>query len=315
MLISIVIPVYKSTSTLAEIAQRSRHVFDQMEGYDYEIVFVNDSPFWPATCEALASLVKQDPRVTAIELTKNFGQQPATLCGIEHAHGDYMVTMDDDLQHAPEDIPLLLAKADHDAVIARFRVKHHSLFKRVTSKLKGHFDTIILGKPPLITLSPFRLLKAPIARFMLKRNTPYPFIPALLFEVTDDVVNVDAEHHPRADGSGHYSLVRMIRLFSNLLVSNSSLLLRLVGYVGFGVALVAFLYAVVILFRAAFHDVPVAGWPSTFTAILFFGGMILLTLGIVGEYLVRIIATTEQRPTYFVRQVIGNGQDGPNGGC
>ena len=308
MLISIVIPVYKSSLTLRELAQRTQRVFEGLEGYDYEIVFVNDSPHFPATCETLAALAKDNQRVIAIELTKNFGQQPATLCGIEYAHGDYVVTMDDDLQHAPEDIPLLLKKASHDAVIARFRVKHHSIFKRATSKMKGFFDTIILGKPASLSLSPFRLLKAQVAKFMLKRNTPYPFIPALLFEVTEDVVNVDVEHHPRFDGAGHYSLLRMIRVFSNLLVSNSSLLLRMVGYSGFLVAFIAFLYALVIGFRATFFGVPVAGWPSTFTAILFFGGMTLLTLGIVGEYLIRIIATTEQRPTYYVRSVVGIAQ-------
>lgn len=312
MLISIVIPVYKSSTSLTELAQRTKRVFDGLKDYEYEIVFVNDSPFWPATRDSLAALAADDPRVTAIELTRNFGQQPATLCGIEFARGDYVVTMDDDLQHAPEDIPLLLKEASHDVVIGRFRIKHHSFGKRVASKLKGYFDMLILGKPSSITLSPFRLLKAQIAKFLLKRNTPHPFIPALIFAVTVDVINVDVEHHPRADGDSHYSLLRMIRLFSNLLVSNSSLLLRLVGYAGFLVAFMAFLYALLIVFRAAFLGVPVAGWPSTFTAILFFGGMTLLTLGIIGEYLIRIIATTERRPTFYVRGVLGNRVDPAN---
>jgi glycosyltransferase involved in cell wall biosynthesis len=308
MLISIVIPVYKSSATLLEIAQRTACVFDGLDEYDYEIVFVNDSPFWSATREALTTLAASDPLVTAVELTKNFGQQPATLCGIDYARGDYIVTIDDDLQHAPEDIPLLLAEASHDAVIARFRVKRHSPIKRLVSKIKGYFDTIIVGKPPSLSLSSFRLIKAPIAKFMLKRRTPYPFIPALLFDITDDVVNVDAEHRSREDGSSHYSLIHMIKVFSTLLINNSSLLLRMVGFVGFSVAFMSFVYAFVIASRAIFLDIPVAGWPSMFTAILFFGGMILLSLGIVGEYLIRIIATTEHRPKYYVRTVLGVGR-------
>ena len=303
MLISVVIPVYRSTSTLVELTDRIGAVFAAIDGLDYEIVFVNDSPFWAETCATLKSLAEKNPRVTAVELTRNFGQQPATLCGIEFAKGDYIVTMDDDLQHAPENIPRLLAAASHDVVVARFRAKKHSLFKRAASRLKGYFDRVILGKPKGLVLSPYRLLKAPIARFMLKRNTPYPFIPALLFEITDDVVNVEIDHHSRGAGRSHYTLTRMLGLFSNLVVNNSSLLLRTVGYAGFTVAFVAFGYAVTIGIKALFFNYALAGWASTITAILFFGGMTLLTLGIVGEYLVRIIATTEQRPTYYVRDV------------
>lgn len=303
MFISIVIPVYKSSASLFELADRMRTVFEGSKDNEYEIIFVNDSPSWSETCDALTTLAKNDPRIVAIELTKNFGQQPATLCGMAHASGDYIITMDDDLQHAPEDIPLLLASFTHDAVIARFLVRRHSVFKRVASQIKGHFDEIVLGKPSSITMSSFRLVNSNIAKCMLARNTPYPFIPALLFEVTDDVVNVDVNHYSRPYGKSNYNLWRMFRIFSNLLISNSSLLLRSVGYIGFGVASLAFLYALVIVFRGLFQDIPVTGWASTFTAILFFGGMILLTLGIVGEYLVRIIATTEHRATYFVRSI------------
>ena len=309
MLISIVIPVYRSASTLIELTERINAVFAGMDELDYEIVFVNDSPFWPETCDTLRLLARENPRVTAIELTKNFGQQPATLCGIEYARGDYILTMDDDLQHAPEDIPCLWAAASHDVVVARFRAKRHTLPKRLASGLKGYFDQVILGKPKGLALSAYRLFKAPIAKFMLRRNTPYPFIPALLFEVTNDVVNVEIEHHSRGDGRSHYTLAKMFRLFSNLIVNNSSLLLRSVGYAGFAIALAAFAYAVTIVFRAVFFDYAVAGWASTITAILFFGGMTLLTLGIVGEYLVRIIATTEQRPTYYVRDVYRSHKD------
>jgi dolichol-phosphate mannosyltransferase/undecaprenyl-phosphate 4-deoxy-4-formamido-L-arabinose transferase len=308
ILVSVVVPCYKSAASLVELADRVERTFARIEHASYELIFVNDSPFHAPTCRTLGELGIANPSIVVVELTKNFGQQPATLCGIEVARGDYIVTMDDDLQHAPEDIPNLLAEARHDAVIARFRGKKHSLFKRFTSRLKGRFDEIILSKPRSISLSPFRLLKAPIAKFMLKRNTPYPFVPALLFEITDDVVNVEVEHHRRAEGRSHYSLYKMIRIFSDLLINNSSLLLRAVGYLGLIIAFLAFVYAIVIVLRALLYDHSAAGWPSIFTAILFFGGMTMLTLGIVGEYLVRIIATTEQRPTYHVREIRRNSE-------
>ena len=303
MLLSIVIPVYKSSATLIELNRRIGCVLGERADTDYEIIFVNDSPFWDKTSTTLKSLAEENPKVVTIELMKNFGQQPATLCGIEHAMGDYIVTMDDDLQHAPEDIPRLLEECSHDVVIARFHSKKHSLFKRMTSGLKGYFDRIILGKPKAIVLSPFRLIQASVAKLMLNRNTPYPFIPALLFEITHDVVNVDADHHPRAEGSGNYTFAKMFGVFSNLIVNNSSLMLRLLGFVGSTIALIAFTLAISIIVRKLAFDIAIIGWASVFTAILFFGGMTLLTLGIVGEYLVRIIATSEKRPTYYVREI------------
>ncbi|MFC1695166.1 glycosyltransferase family 2 protein [Pseudomonadota bacterium] len=303
MRISIVIPVYKSTSTLVELADRIDRVFSELDSWTYEIIFVNDSPFAVETCKTLESLAAGNQRVTVIELMKNFGQQPATLCGIEHAKGDYVVTMDDDLQHAPEDIPKFLEKSSHDAVIARFRLKKHSLFKRMVSRIKGYFDYIILHKPRSLALSPFRMIKGSVARLMVMRNTPYPFIPALLFEITDDVVNVDAHHFPRKAGSTNYTFRKMLQVFSNLLINNSSLMLRLVGYLGSLIALIAFVAAVTIVVRKFALGFVVPGWPSTIVTILFFGGMILFTLGIVGEYLIRLIATTENRPTYYVRRI------------
>jgi glycosyltransferase involved in cell wall biosynthesis len=303
MLLSIVIPVYKSSVTLIELAKRIDRVVWDRSDTDYEIIFVNDSPFWDKTSTILKGLAEENSKVITIELMKNFGQQPATLCGIEHAIGDFIVTMDDDLQHAPEDIPKLLEECSHDVVIARFHSKKHSLFKRALSSLKGYFDQIILGKPSSIVLSPFRLIQTPVAKLMLNRNTPYPFIPALLFEITHDVVNVDVDHHPRAEGSGNYTFTKMFGVFSNLIINNSSLMLRLLGYVGSTIALIAFTLAISIIVRKLAFDIAIIGWASVFTAILFFGGMTLLTLGIVGEYLVRIIATTEKRPTFYVREI------------
>ena len=256
MLISIIIPVYKSSRTLVELTHRIDKVFSSIHNSEYEIIFVNDSPFWMETSDTLKKLAAENFRVIAIELTKNFGQQPATLCGIGFAQGELVVTMDDDLQHAPEDIPRLIEKAHHDAVIAKFRSKKHSGFKRFTSKLKGYFDTIVLGKPSSLMLSAFRLFRAPIAKFMLKTNTPYPFIPALLFSITTDVVNVDVEHYERSDGASHYTFGRMFRLFSNLIVNNSSLLLRTVGYTGLVIALLSFIYAVIIAYRALMLEEP-----------------------------------------------------------
>lgn len=307
-LYSIVVPVYKSTNSLVELSNRVERVFSNLESCDYELIFVNDSPFYLDTIRALENIVETNSKAIVIELMKNFGQQPATLCGIENSKGKYIITMDDDLQHAPEDIPQLIEYQKNDVVIANFKDKKHNIFKRLTSHLKGYFDHIILDKPKNIRLSPYRLINSEVAKLMNKRKTPYPFIPALLFGITNDVVNVPLEHHKRQEGKSHYSLLKMIHVFSNLMINNSSILLRYIGYLGVSIAMSSIIFGIIIFTKKILTEYIVPGWSSTMMAILFFGGMTLFTLGIIGEYLIRIIATTEGRPIYFIRKISKNGK-------
>ena len=303
---SIVIPVFKSTNSLGEIASRLRVVMDEELQSTYELVYVNDSPFHKPTCEYLEDLVKRDGNVKVVTLTKNFGQQSATLCGIEHSNGDYIITMDDDLQHLPEDIPVLVTKKDHDIVIGRFRQKKHNIFKRITSSIKGYFDYLLIDKPKHIKMSPFRLFNKTVARGILLKTTPYPFIPALLFSVSRDIVNVQVQHEERQEGKSSYTFMKMVKLFTNLIINNSSLLLRLMGYLGIIMAFLSILGGLFIIYKKLFLGQVIVGWASLMTVILFLGGMVLFTLGVIGEYLVRIVATAERTPTYIVKSVEGD---------
>ncbi|WP_299367922.1 glycosyltransferase family 2 protein [Winogradskyella sp.] len=299
---SIVIPVYKSSKTLFRIADKLEKVFSTLP-YDYEIILVNDSPFYEATNEALRELVSENKKVVGIKLTKNFGQQPATLCGLNYAKGDYIITMDDDLQHNPDDISKLIALKAHDVVIAKFPKKQHSLFKNLGSKIKGYFDHVILGKPKHIKLSSYRLMSKATAEKILSIKTPYPFIPALLFSVTNDIVNVEIDHHTRDEGRSNYTFFKMLKLFSNLIINNSSLLLRFIGYLGFSSALVSVVIAVVVVVKKMTQEYILQGWTSLILSVLFFGGLTLFALGVIGEYLIRIVGTAESRPVYFVREI------------
>ncbi len=302
-LYSIIIPVYKSTTSLEELAKRVDIVFSNISNSDYELIFINDSPFYLETKKILEEIIYKYPKVVVIELMKNFGQQPATLCGIENSKGDYIITMDDDLQHAPEDIPSLIKKQKHDVVIAKLKRIKHNIFKRISSNIKGYFDYIILGKPKNIKLSSFRLIKSSITKLMFKRKTPYPFIPALLFSITLDIVNVEVEHNHRNDGKSNYTFFKLVQVFSNLMINNSSLLLRVIGYLGICIAFLSVIFGLIIIYKKIFLDYILLGWSSTMVALLFFGGMTLFTLGVIGEYLIRIIATTEERPVYYIRKI------------
>ena len=185
---------------------------------------------------------------------------------------------------------------------ASFIKKRHSIFKRLKF-IKGYFDHIILDKPRHIQLTSFRLFNRVIADNILKIGTSYPFIPALLLLVTKDIVNVQVNHHERLEGKSNYTLRKLFKLFANLLINNSSLLLKWIGYLGLTSALVSLIYSGIIIYRAFVYDVVLQGWTSIMVAILFFGGMIMFTVGILGEYLIRIIHTSEKRPHYFSRKI------------
>ena len=276
-------------------------MFVQKIQQDYEIIFVDDSSPNPQTWKTLEQLSEKYLNITSIRLMRNFGQQAATLCGLKEARGSLVITMDDDLQHDPDDILKLLMMSSHDIVIAQFKERKHSVAKRVTSKMKGWFDSLILGKPRGLTLSSFRLLKKGVVEAMLTITTPYPFIPALMFYVTTDIVGVEVGHYNRREGSSGYSFLALIHLFSNLLINNSSLLLRFVGIFGGICSFMSVCSIVYFICKKVFFGISVPGWTSVIVLVLFFGGATLFSIGVIGEYLIRIIQGVEKKPSYFVR--------------
>jgi len=298
MFVSIVIPVYNS-SVLEEIVERIEAVFAG-RGDGYEILFVDDFSPDPAVWPALAALAERRPAVTAIQLTRNFGQNAATLCGLRESRGDVVFTMDDDLEHGPEDIPRFLALADHDIVIAQFARTRHSLFRRAASRLKGEFDWLIVGKPRHLQFSSYRMLNRVVVDGMLSIKTPHPFIPALMFHVSTDAVGLPVEHQARRRGTSNYTVLK---------------LLRLVGQAGIAIAGISFAVAAWVIYRKLVYRIALQGWASLFAALLLIGGMLLFGLGVIGEYLIRIIESSEARPSYFVRRRSRGGAAGQGAGA
>jgi glycosyltransferase involved in cell wall biosynthesis len=304
VLVSIVIPVFNSR-VLRELSDRIDTVFRSQPENRYELVLVDDGSTEPETWQTMEQLAAERASVRAIQLTRNFGQQVATLCGLLEARGDSIITMDDDLQHAPEDIPRFLSAVGFDIVIGQFRHKHHSPVRRFTSWLKGHFDRIIIGKPRNIQLTSYRMLSRLVVDGILSIRTANPFLPAMMFHVSSRVASVPVTHHARAGGRSGYTLWKRLRLFSNLLFNNSSLVLRLVGQTGIALAGLSFFLAALAAYRKLAHGVAVRGWTSLFAALLLIGGLLLFSSGVVGEYLIRIIESTEARPLFFVRRRVG----------
>ena len=299
-LVSIVVPVYDSPAPEA-LADQVDAVMGAA-GIAHEIIFVDDGSPSPRIWPALETLARERPHVRAIQLSRNFGQQAATLCGLQESRGDVVVTIDDDLQHDPRDIPLLLEHSAHDIVIGQLGPKEHHPARRLVSRIKGIFDRVVIGVPKGLQLSSFRVLSRTVVDGVLSMRTPYPFLPALMFYVSHDVVGVPVSHSRRAGGRSGYTLGKLLRLFSNLLINNSSMLLRAAAYTGVVFALASFTLAGIAIYRKLAHDISVQGWTSLFAATMLIGGLLLVSFGVVGEYLIRIIETSEAKPTFLVRR-------------
>ena len=214
---SIVVPVYNSTGSLEMLGQRIGAVFSGSLKSDYEIIFVDDASPNPLTWPALVRLAATNPHVKAIRLKRNSGQQAATLCGLAESLGRYVVTIDDDLQHRPEDIPLLAARSGHDIVIGQYSGTGRSRLRRLAGGLKSRFDRIFFGVPPSISLTPFRLINRSVIDRLLQINSPFPFVPALLFQVSKDAVGVQVSHDFRSDGISGYTPVKLVRVLACLI--------------------------------------------------------------------------------------------------
>jgi Glycosyl transferase family 2 len=200
-LFSIVIPVFNATTTLDQLVQRIAAVFAELPQFDHEIIFVDDASNRPETWPTLKRIALEHGQVRAVQLMRNFGQTSATFCGMKLARGHYIITLDDDLQHAPEDIPLLIAEREHDVVFAQFRELRHSMPKRVLSAMKNLILSFLIDKPKGLQLTSFRLFRRELARAMLSVViSPQATLPPLLFFMTRDVATVQVQHNPRLEG-------------------------------------------------------------------------------------------------------------------
>lgn len=299
---SVIIPVYNSTESLKNLYAELSDFF-KARNMDFEILYINDGSHNPETASTLFDLFRNNEKVKVITLRKNFGQHAATLCGMAHAKGDYIITMDDDRQHNPIDIERLLNYKEHDLVIAAFPKKKHGFKQRFLGKFKNFLDEKLVGKPKNIQLSSFRLFKKDIAESILSIHTPFPYLPSLMLLVTSDIKNVSIPHSERGEGQSGYSWKKTFQLSFNLLFNNSTVLLRSMAAGGFLTAFICLLIMLYFLFKKLIHGIEVEGWTSLLVIISGSSGLILGALGVLGEYMIRLLAGIEKRPPYFIKDI------------
>jgi glycosyltransferase involved in cell wall biosynthesis len=306
---SVVIPVYRSAAIVGETIDRTAAALDR-EGLDYEIVLVDDgSP--DGTWAVLEKKARENPRVVAIRLMRNYGQHTALLCGLRHATGDYAITMDDDLQNPPEEIRHLVDKAkegDHDLVIGRFAAKRHPLGRRLGSRVVSLLNERVFGKPRDFVITNFRLIRRDVLDRICAHRTHFPYVTGLALLYSANRANDLVEHHPRREGASGYSLTKIARLVLAILFNYSGFPLHVVALLGFVLAGSSFLLGVVVFVRRLLHGTVAPGWASLVVVVAFFNGFIFLMISIVGEYVIRLQYQFSVPQPYAISHVVGRGR-------
>jgi len=302
---SVVIPVYNSERIVGETVARTVAFFEKQK-LSFEIILVNDASA-DGSWKLISGLAKKDGRIKAINLLRNYGQHNANLCGFRHATGDWLVTMDDDLQNPPEEIVHLIGKAaegHHDLVLGRFRTKQHASYRRWGSKVVNWLNGKIFDKPEGLVLSNYRMLHKDVVRRICDYQSPFPYIPGLALMFSASPANVDVDHQPRREGKSSYTLFRIAKLVATILFNYSSFPLRLVMGVGLAVSLGSFVFGIAVLVHGFMHHSAVPGWTTLAVLLSFLNGMLMLMVGILGEYMVRLLTQASGRAPYQVKEVV-----------
>ena len=300
--VSIVVPVYRSEGTLRPLFERLTKALHGTPG-GFEVVFVDDaSP--DGSWRVLEELQRTHPdRIVAVRLARNFGQHNALMCGFREARGAVVVTMDDDLQNPPEEVPKLLAALadpEQDVVYGRFHTKKHRPWRNGGSWLINVFYRRVFGSD--VTVSSFRAIRKATVENILTYDLNFTFIDGLIAWNTQRIAEVDVLHHARPGGRSGYTLARLATLAFNLFTNFSLLPLQFVSAMGLALAGAGFLVGAWYLVAFVRHKIGVPGYASTITAILVLGGAQLVALGIIGEYLGRLHLNVNRKPQYAVRK-------------
>jgi undecaprenyl-phosphate 4-deoxy-4-formamido-L-arabinose transferase len=303
--LSVVIPVYNSEATLRELTARATRVLEA-EGLSHELIFVDDGSA-DGSWEVLRSLRDEHPgRIVLAQLMRNYGQHNALMCGFRLARGEVVVTMDDDLQNPPEEIPKLLGALHGrglDLVYGGYQSKRHSGWRNAGSLAVNAFYRAVFRNP--VTVTSFRAVRASLLETILAYDLNYTFVDGLLAWNTTRIGQTPVAHHPRGAGRSGYDLRKLMVLSLNLFTNFSLVPLQVVSCCGFAVSASGFLLAFYYLIVALTTGIPVPGYASTIIAVLAIGGTQLLALGIIGEYLGRLHLNVNRKPQYRVRREIG----------
>lgn len=306
--VSFVIPCYRSTVTLPGVIKEIQSAMAQMKQYSYDIVLVNDcSP--DDTFETIRGLCEEHKNIIGINLAKNFGQHSALMAGFHYVTGDIVVCLDDDGQTPADEVGKLLdgIEAGADVVYASYRQKHHSGFRNFGSRVNELMTRVMLGKPKNLMVSSYFAARRFVVEEMIRYEYAYPYVIGLVLRSTKNIINVDVNHRDREAGTSGYTLGKLLALWFNGFTAFSVKPLRIATMSGTVCAFAGFAYGIYTIIKKIFIQPPdlVVGFSALMSVMLFMGGMLMLMVGLVGEYMGRMYISMNNSPQFVIREMVG----------
>ncbi len=304
-LYSVIIPCYRSSKTIRKVVEETMQEFENRGWGKLEFVLVDDcSPDDGATVRELRGLVRDYPNVRAIELAANSGQHNAQMAGLNYAKGDYIISMDDDGQTRSSQLIYLIEELEkgYDVVYAYYPQKEHSKGRNLGTWFNQWTLRVLMGKPKELKISSFWIIRRFVRDYAIQYKSPYTRMSGVFLRVTRNMSCVPVQHFKRESGKSGYTLKKLIALWGNIMAF-SVVPLRIMGILGNVIAVVGFAGIVGVIIHKLFRPATALGWPSVLVSILFFSGLILMFMGLIGEYLGRIYLQVMNYPQYVVRQV------------
>ncbi len=305
--VSFVIPCYRSALTIGKVVEEIEKTMAVMQDrYSYEIILVNDFPE-DDTFAVIEELAASHKNLLGVNFARNFGQHAALMAGFHYCSGDVAVCLDDDGQTPADEVGKLLAKIEegYDVVYAKYAHKQHSGFRNFGSKVNELMTRFMLGKPKELYISSYFAAKKFIVEEIIKYRNCYPYVIGLVLRTTKNIANVEVTHREREIGTSGYTFGKLLGLWFNGFTAFSVKPLRIATACGGFCALCGFLYGLYTIIKKFVNPIAPMGWSSTMSAIMFIGGMMMLMLGLIGEYIGRIYISMNDAPQYVVRETTG----------
>ena len=301
--ISIVIPVFNAQTTIAKLVNQL--ITEISSEYALEIVLVNDYSSDNSHSECLKLYNDNKDKIKYLALAKNFGEHNAVMAGLNKVTGDYSIIMDDDFQNPVTEVVKMIDFAinnDYDVVYTYYDEKKHKAWRNLGSRINSRMANILLKKPKDLYLSSFKCMNRFLVEEIIKYDLPYPYIDGLIMRTTANIGKILVSHEGRKEGKSGYTLIKLIKLWSNMFTSFSVIPLRIAIFVGLFFALTGFLFGIYsIIEHFIVPDLP-RGFSLTITAIFTFAGIQLISLGMIGEYIGRIFISQNKQPQYTIRK-------------
>ncbi len=304
--LSFVIPCYNSQKTIGYVVRLINEVVTKKNMFDYEIILVNDFS-QDGTSTVIEEIARQNKNIIAINFSRNFGQHAALMAGFRHSSGDVVIYLDDDGQCPVNKIFDLIEPLNNgfDVSMADYGVKKQSKFKNFGSKLNDIMAEHLVGKPKKLQLSNFGALKRFVVDEIIKYQSCYPYIAGLILRTTSNIANVKMEENERKEGKSNYNLKKLLSLWLNGFTSFSVKPLRIASIAGVVFAFIGFIFGIYTIINKIFINPNIAIGYSTIVSLLtFFSGLVLMIMGMIGEYIGRIYICINKSPQYVIKNII-----------